>query len=359
MRSLYHIAMIQRKRDYRLTGPESALAAKRGHHLIRWYAPPLPRKRLAELMERRDGPAIRDTLLWFVLLGLSGAGLVAAWPTPWCIPFAIAYGLLYGTASDSRWHECGHGRAFKTKWMNDAVYQIACFMILREPIVWRRSHARHHTNTLIVGWDPEIALERPPSLFGIFLNLFAIRSGTHAFASMVRHAAGRMAADEATFIPKADWPSVFRTARIWLCIYAVVAATCVVSRSVLPAMLVGLPSFYGAWLQVIFGMAQHGGLAEDVEDHRLNSRTVRMNPVFRFLYWNMNFHLEHHMFPMVPYHALPELHREIAGDCPPPARSLLHAYREIVPALLAQRRDPTHQIDRVRAGLRPANNQGA
>ena len=38
-------------------------------------------------------------------------------------------------------------------------------------------------------------------------------------------------------------------------------------------------------------------------DHRLNSRTVYMNPISRFIYWNMNYHIEHHMFPMVPYHA--------------------------------------------------------
>ena len=35
-------------------------------------------------------------------------------------------------------------------------------------------------------------------------------------------------------------------------------------------------------------------------------RTVLMNPVSRFIYWNMNYHVEHHMFPMVPYHALPQ-----------------------------------------------------
>ena len=43
-----------------------------------------------------------------------------------------------------------------------------------------------------------------------------------------------------------------------------------------------------------------------------------MNPVFRFIYWNMNYHVEHHMFPMVPYHALPALHAEVADDLPVP-----------------------------------------
>ena len=48
-----------------------------------------------------------------------------------------------------------------------------------------------------------------------------------------------------------------------------------------------------------------------------------MNPVSRFIYWNMNYHVEHHMFPMVPYHALPKLHELIKDDLPAPnARSL-------------------------------------
>ena len=66
------------------------------------------------------------------------------------------------------------------------------------------------------------------------------------------------------------------------------------------------------------GLLQHGGLAEDVLDHRLNSRTVYMNPVSRWIYWNMNYHVEHHMFPMVPYHALPAAPR---GHQARPARA--------------------------------------
>ena len=60
---------------------------------------------------------------------------------------------------------------------------------------------------------------------------------------------------------------------------------------------------------VMTGLLQHIGLADNVIDHRLNTRTVYMNPITRFIYWNMNYHVEHHMFPMVPYHALPHAAR--------------------------------------------------
>lgn len=71
-----------------------------------------------------------------------------------------------------------------------------------------------------------------------------------------------------------------------------------------------------------------------------------MNPVFRFLYWNMNYHVEHHMFPMVPFHALPQLHDAVKADMPPPYPSTPAAYAEIVPALIRQTRDPSHHVVR-------------
>ena len=84
---------------------------------------------------------------------------------------------------------------------------------------------------------------------------------------------------------------------------------------------------------VFFAITQHAGLREDVLDHRMNTRTVYINPVFRFLYLNMNYHVEHHLFPGVPYYNLPALHEEIKVYLPPPKTSMLDAYREIIHAL--------------------------
>jgi fatty acid desaturase len=71
-----------------------------------------------------------------------------------------------------------------------------------------------------------------------------------------------------------------------------------------------------------------------------------MNPLFRFLYWNMNYHVEHHMFPMVPYHRLPELHEVMKDDLPKPYSSTIEAYGEIIPALLRQMKDPEYYVKR-------------
>jgi fatty acid desaturase len=135
-------------------------------------------------------------------------------------------------------------------------------------------------------------------------------------------------------------------ARVWLGVYAAVIALCIATKSVLPAMVVGLPRLYGSWHMVLCGMLQHGGLAEDVTDHRLNCRTVLMNPISRFVYWNMNYHLEHHLFPMVPFHALPQLHEELKPVLPAPTTSIAAGLRELVSALARQRSEPTYSIAR-------------
>lgn len=334
------------RRDYGLLGPDGRRAIEAGLAGAVWYNPPISRKALAQLMKKRDGPAIRDTVIWLGGLLVSGALGIALWGSWWAVPALAVYGILYGSGGDSRWHECGHGTAFKTRWMNDAVYQLACFMMLREPGIWRPSHGRHHADTIIVGRDPEINAFRPPDIVGHLLNLFALKGGVAALGHVLLHATGRLTADEKSFVPEKSWPAVVRTARVWTAIFTAVLLACLLSHSLLPAMLIGLPTFYGGWLTPIFGLTQHAGLAEDVLDHRLNSRTVYMNPVSRFLYWNMNYHLEHHMFPMVPYHALPQLHVLLKPYCPPPYPGIVAAYREIIPTLLRQRRDPGHFVQR-------------
>ena len=335
-----------RKRDYSLVGPDSAAAVASGLAAAEWYHTDVPRKAMKELMQRSDGPALRDTAIWLGAMLVFAAGGIWFWGSWWCVPFFLCYGVLYGSSGDSRWHEAGHGTAFKTRWMNDVVYQIGSFMILRNPVTWRWSHARHHTDTVIVGRDFEIAVMRPPDLVAVALNFFGILDVWHGMRDLLRNAAGIITPTEKSFIPEQEQRKVVSAARIHLAIYAATIVVALVTRSWLPLMLIGLPRLYGAWHGVLTGLLQHGGLADNVTDHRLNSRTVYMNPVSRFIYWNMNYHVEHHMFPMVPYHALPKLHELIKHDLPAPNTSMLDGYREMIPAFLRQLRNEDYFVKR-------------
>ncbi|MBF9061433.1 fatty acid desaturase [Rhodobacterales bacterium HKCCSP123] len=334
------------KRDYSLTGPERERAIARGLASAEWYHSDVPRKEMKTLMKRSDGPALRDTVLWLALLAATGAGGVALWGSWWAVPFWLAYGVLYGSACDSRWHECGHGTAFRTDWMNDWVYILASFMVMRNPVSWRWSHARHHTDTIIVGRDPEIAVMRPPEIARTALAFIGLPDVFRHFAVLWRNALGRFGPDERDYIPEAERPRAIFWARIFVAIHLAAVLAALLSWSLIPLMLVGGPRIYGTWHMVLTGLLQHGGLAEDVLDHRLNSRTVLMNPVSRWIYWNMNYHVEHHMFPMVPYHALPRLHALIRHDLPPANRSMAEAYGEMIRALVRQRREKGYYLRR-------------
>lgn len=334
------------RRNYSILGEENERARARGLVQAEWYTSPVPRQRMKELMKRKDGPAIRDTLIWFV--ALIGTGILAyfSWGTWWAVLAFLLYGTVYYTAASSRWHECTHGTAFRTPWMNETLYQISSFMILMQATPWRWSHIRHHTDTSIVGSDTEILAPRPPVWRILIIEIVHINFGMSKLKALTRHALGRLSEEEKTYIPESEHRKVFLEARVYVLILLAVAALCVYARSFLPAMFVGLPIVYGSLLLLLLGITQHLGLSEDVLDHRLNSRTFYTNRIIRFLYWNMNYHLEHHMFPMVPYHALPALHEAMKDDCPPASPSFRAALKESIVALWKQRKDPDYTVPR-------------
>ncbi|MFI8496239.1 fatty acid desaturase family protein [Peribacillus butanolivorans] len=336
--------VVTKRRDYSITGSEKKVASEKGLVSAEWYTCPIPRKRLKQLMKRKDGPAIRDTLIWFGLLIISGILAYLSWGTWWAIPAFVLYGILYMTPADSRWHECGHGTAFKTPWMNEAVYQIASFMSLRPATPSRWSHTRHHTDTIIVGSDPEIIAPRPPVWRIIVMEIFHLYGGPKSLMRVVIHCFGKLDKEEGEYMPESEQRKTCWESRIWILIFAAIIAWCISMRSILPAMLIGLPTFYGSALTILLGITQHLGLKEDVLDHRLNSRTFYTNRIIGFLYWNMNYHIEHHMFPMVPYHALPDLHEEMKADCPQARPSFRAALKETLAAMLKQNKDPDYVI---------------
>jgi len=334
-------------RDYSLVGAESQKVIDMGLTDAEWYQSPVPRDKMLQLLERKDGPAIRDTIIWFGLL-LGSGYLVYIWWGSWLfvLPYII-YSVLYASSSDSRWHESSHGTAFKTDWMNNLLYEIASFMVFRQSTVWRWSHTRHHSDTIIRGRDPEIAVPKPPRIGNILLGFIGIRGSVPEIRRIFLHASGKIDPEVATYLPEYEYKTVIYKARIYIVIYLFVIGLSVYSQSLLPLMFIGLPVIFGSWLMPVYGLTQHAGLQENVLDHRLNCRTVYMNRVNRYLYWNMNYHVEHHMFPLVPYHALPELHKLVKEDCPVPYKSIYDAFSEIIPTILRQVKEPSYCVERV------------
>jgi Na+-transporting NADH:ubiquinone oxidoreductase subunit F len=343
--------------EYSLTSENSDRAIERGLAEAEWYQSYVPRAMMRKLLERRDGPAIRDTIIWFGLVIGFGYATYLLWPSWWAVIPYLIYAVLYASSSDSRWHESGHGTAFKTDWMNSVLYEIASFMVMRESTVWRWSHTRHHSDTIIVGRDPEISVPKPPDIKSIIKNFFGLVVYPKYFQHIVAHSFGRMTDEHKSYISETEFPKIYLKARVHVAIYLLVIALAIYMRSFLPVLFIGGVHLFGSWLMPVYALTQHAGLAENVLDHRLNCRTVYMNPINRFLYWNMNYHTEHHMFPLVPYHALPKLHEAVKQDMPTPYPSLAAAWAEVAPSVIRQIKDPGYHVKRVLPESRPHINE--
>ncbi|WP_244130198.1 fatty acid desaturase [Burkholderia sp. BCC0044] len=355
-------------RDYSLDGPGGKEAAMRGLVSAHWFACKVDRNVMKQLMRRDDWQGLKYLGTWLLLLIGSGVLAYRAWGTIWAVPAFALYGLFYA-AGEHGSHELSHGTPFKSRWLNAFFFQLTSFLALHETVFWRWSHVRHHTDTIIVGNDREIAFPRPVKLLGVIVNFFSLKHGTTETLRIIRHAFGSVGSATRSFVPASEIGRMLVSSRIYTLIIVGTVAWCVAIHSILPALFIVLPRFYGAPLTHVFNITQHAGLAEDVLDHRLNTRTVRMNPLLAFMYMNMNYHVEHHMFPMVPFYNLPKLHELIKDQCPSAKEGLIDAYREIIPALWRQHKDPTYYIkrqlpaavssDEVPGGMRRTENSAA
>ena len=81
--------------DYSLIGLNAARAIEKGLAEADWYQCPVPRETLRKLLERRNGPAVRDSIVWFALILGFGYATYALWGSWWAaLPYAV-YAMLY------------------------------------------------------------------------------------------------------------------------------------------------------------------------------------------------------------------------------------------------------------------------
>jgi fatty acid desaturase len=147
------------------------------------------------------------------------------------------------------------------------VYHIASFQVMRNPVNWRWSHARHHTDTIIVGRDPEIAWMHPIKLWLKALAYVGVRDTWLSLVTLARNAAGVLSDDEKDYIPESERPKAVFWARVHMAIYAArrrssrwpCSASGMGWKSVIPFLLIGGPRMYGAWHMVMTAFCSTAG----------------------------------------------------------------------------------------------------
>ena len=302
---------------------------------------------MRQLMTRQDARPMRDMLIWLGLMGLCAGMSIYMWGSGWAVLPLYAYAVLYSTGSQSREHETGHGTAFKTKAYNKFFFELTSFMVLRESFLRTKSHDTHHQHTIVTDKDPEIVTPAPPDYLALLLNLFMLKRSVNGIGDIFVHSLNRLTKKDRNNGLSALPDGAAGKARLWVAILVGTGGLSLYLSSWLPLMLIGpVPTIFGGTLRHLFALSQHVGLAQNVYDYRMNTRTIYLGPVLGFLYMNMQYHLEHHLYPNVPYYNLPALHEAIKDKCPPAYNGLWPVFAELLPVLWRQRRDPAYFIER-------------
>ena len=74
----------------------------------------------------------------------------------------------------------------------------------------------------------------------------------------------------------------------------------------------------GAAVELLLAVRTHIGRPYNVNDHRLNTRSVHVSWFIKTFFWGLDDHVDHHLYPVVPSRNLPKLHRILAKDLPVP-----------------------------------------
>ena len=284
--------------------------------------------------------------IYFLALIVSGYLAYITWGTWWAVLWFFIYGTIY-TFSVCNWHETVHRTAFKTRWLNEIFYHISSFMCDFEGFRWRWSHTFHHTYTLQTegDYDHEIQVSRPTELVWFFLNFvpFSDLLFPHRLIKfeVLKHAFGFFSPVVQITAPEKQKSKILWNSRLYVLIWFVVIMVSIVYGTILPILYIILPSYYGKPIWFTVNVTQHLGAALNKKDHRLSTYSVRINPILSFLYWHMEYHLEHHMFPTIPSYNLRKLQNIIKDQIPKPFPSLFSFYKQVLPVVIKQATNPS------------------
>lgn len=327
---------------------------------VDWYRTSIPEDVKRELHALSDARGLLQSVSWLTALFGSGALAVRA-SLAGDYGVATVFSLVYGCIANfaiNGMHELGHGYVFRTPLLNSIFLRIISFVGWLHPDLFFSSHHRHHRFTQHEPHDQENPMPIRITLraflsFG-FINVvgaFEILQQT-VYAAIGRYPTGhlgwRPGWEEMLYTPEDGSArlSSARWAQFMLAGHALFAAACVTRGVYLAPFLLSFGPFFNGWLFFLCNATQHVGLEPSVPDFRRNTRTFYLNPVLRFLYWNMNYHIEHHMWPTVPCYKLAALHEAIKHDLPPTPDGIWAVWRTIVNDLKGLEKDPTF-VERV------------
>ena len=273
----------------------------------------IDRGTLKQLMQRSDRPSLFKLLFHFALF----VGCIVVFATvqlPWLafVPMLLFFGFITFSLY-APFHECTHETAFSTPWLNTFGAWITGVPYGYSPGMHKGFHFTHHKLTNMEG-DPEKGFSLPPMPGRIFLQVLV----AGFLGMLVPLHSCILAVLPARFWDKAEasWaPSKERRRLAWECRFVAlfwIAGIYFLAQDTYLLLTMLAAIFIGRFIHAFITVSEHEGLPED--GHQMHrTRTVLTNPVFRWFWWNMNYHSEHHTWPGVPWHQLPKAHELSVG----------------------------------------------
>lgn len=246
-------------------------------------------------------------------------------------------------------HELCHNTVFKTRALNRFFLHLISLLGGLNHVYFWASHQEHHKYTLHQPDDMEVILPIQITLKSFLTTAFINPRGVfERWKSWVLLSSGQLENGWQRILFPEDKPAkrreLFNWARILLVVHTLLIVQAIFTGWWMLPVLITFAPFYGGWLLFLCNNTQHVGLQDEVEDFRLCTRTIYLNPIVQFLYWHMNYHIEHHMYAGVPCYKLGRLHRAIKHELPPTANGLYETWRIIITILRRQKQEPSYQF---------------
>jgi fatty acid desaturase len=289
----------------------------------------IDRKRLKSLAKRSDRPGLIWLAKWAALLVVGVGAVHVTVGTPWIILTMGFYAFVLTVPAYSLSHETAHGTAFRTRWLNEVVLWVSSFLYFGEPYHRRYAHTSHHTKTWHVGEDGQMPFDTPMTFGGWLYEQSGLPLFWYEGKIIIAHAFGIVGSEARRYTPEGEVPKLVWGARAFLLGYVLIAAAIFAGQTWLLIYFV-IPRVLGGPAMQFFTTIQHAELQENDPSIVKSTRSFAPSALDRFLYMNMNNHVEHHLYPQVPFYSLPDLHEEVKDQLPPPDPGLIRTNLELL-----------------------------
>lgn len=292
----------------------------------------VPAATLKSLKQRSDLRGWIQTGSHLGAIACSTWALNFLWGSAWAIPVFIIQGILINCLYAGV-HELSHKTVFKTEWLNELFGRLFAFILLMGRDQDKFEHYQHHRHTQDVQLDAEIVGGKPFNLATYLLYFSGISYWPYRIGEVLRLAMGQT--QHWPHLSEKQFKTVHTEARIMLILYATIAGISITVGSAGALYFWILPMLLLKCFHMLQNIVEHTGMPHEAEI-LVNTRTVSANPLMKWLFWNMPYHTAHHSYPMIPFHKLPELHKEIVdrlGSEPPTVSHLdfqVHMIRKLI-----------------------------